>query len=78
MLYDILEGTARYPGLLLAPAEGFGLQPGLFLPIFRTNPVVLSNNFVIFRTYPVKLRTNKVIFRRYTVMARRKRWGNAR
>ena len=28
----ILEDTARYAGLLLAPAEGFGLQPRLFLP----------------------------------------------
>ena len=28
----ILEGTARYAGLLLAPAEGFGLRPRLFLP----------------------------------------------
>ena len=27
-----LEGTARYVGLLLAPAEGFGLRPTLFLP----------------------------------------------
>ena len=28
----ILEDTARYAGLLLAPAEGFGLWPTLFLP----------------------------------------------
>ena len=28
----ILEDTARYAGLLLAPAEGFGLRPRLFLP----------------------------------------------
>ena len=27
----LLEDTARYAGLLLAPAEGFGLQPRLFL-----------------------------------------------
>ena len=27
-----LEDTARYAGLLLAPAEGFGLWPTLFLP----------------------------------------------
>ena len=32
-LYNhILEGTARYAGLLLAPAEGFGVRPRLFLP----------------------------------------------
>ena len=28
----LLEGTARYAGLLLAPAEGFGLRPRLFWP----------------------------------------------
>ena len=28
----ILEDTARYAGLLLAPAEGFSLRPRLFLP----------------------------------------------
>ena len=27
-----LEDTARYAGLLLAPAEGFGLWPRLFCP----------------------------------------------
>jgi hypothetical protein len=27
-----LEDTARYAGLLLAPAESFGLRPRLFLP----------------------------------------------
>ena len=27
-----LEDVARYAGLLLAPAEGFGLRPRLFLP----------------------------------------------
>ena len=28
----ILEDTARYKGLLLAPAEGLGLRQRLFLP----------------------------------------------
>ena len=28
-----LEDTARYADLLLAPAEGFGLRPRLFLPL---------------------------------------------
>ena len=28
----MLEDTARYAGLLLASAEGFGLRPRLFLP----------------------------------------------
>ena len=27
----VLEGKARYAGLLLAPAEGFGLQPRFFM-----------------------------------------------
>ena len=30
--YYKLEDMARYAGLLLAPAEGFGLRPRLFLP----------------------------------------------
>ena len=30
--YMPLEDTARYAGLLLAPAEGFDLWPRLFLP----------------------------------------------
>ena len=32
MFLNELEDTARYAGLLLAPAEGFGLRPRLFLP----------------------------------------------
>ena len=32
MSFIILEDTARYAGLLLAPAEGFGLRPRFFLP----------------------------------------------
>ena len=28
-----LEGTARYAGLILDPAEGFSLQPWLFMPL---------------------------------------------
>ena len=34
LLYS-LEGAARYAGLLLAPAEGFGLRPrpGLFMSV---------------------------------------------
>ena len=34
------EDTARYVGLFLAPAEGFGLWPGLVLP-FRQNKTLL-------------------------------------
>ena len=40
-----LEGTARYAGLLLAPAEGFGLRPRLFLPFGKKRAyyAVLAN-----------------------------------
>ena len=31
--YIILEGTARYAGLLLAPVKGFGLHPRLFVAL---------------------------------------------
>ena len=30
-----LEGTARYAGLLLAPAEGFGLRPRPLWPLAK-------------------------------------------
>ena len=36
-LWLILEGAARYEGLLLAPVEGFGLWPRLFLPFGQKN-----------------------------------------
>ena len=32
LLITLLEGTACYAGLLLTPAESFGLQPRTFLP----------------------------------------------
>ena len=32
-LWLILEGAARYEGLLLAPVEGFGLWPKAFLAL---------------------------------------------
>ena len=44
----ILEGTARYEGLLLAPAESFGRRPRLFYAVFayvRPYLVVSSNLF---------------------------------
>ena len=38
VLLQILEGAARYAGLLLAPAEGFGLGPRpFFLPFGQKN-----------------------------------------
>ena len=33
MLSLVLEGTARYTGFLLAPAEGFGRGQGFFYPL---------------------------------------------
>ena len=33
LIYEILEGAARYAGVLLAPAEGFGLRPMLFFAL---------------------------------------------
>ena len=33
----VLEDTARYAGLLLAPAESFGLWPRVFLPFGQKN-----------------------------------------
>ena len=32
-MVNTLEGTARYAGILLAPAEAFGLRPRHFLPL---------------------------------------------
>ena len=39
-IHKELEGTARYAGLLLAPAEGFGLWPRLFLPFGQKNSLL--------------------------------------
>ena len=36
-----LEDTARYAGLLLAPAEGFGLCPRLFLPFRQKKELIM-------------------------------------
>ena len=54
-----LEDTARYTGLLLAPAEGFGLRPRVVYPVGKTRPfydvlvnfrpfLVSSSNLIIF------------------------------
>ena len=53
MYYEILEGAARYAGLLLAPAEGFGLRPrpffalrakkGLFMSVFAQILVIFGD-----------------------------------
>ena len=34
-LLNLLEDTARYAGLLLAPAEGFGLRPRPVWPLAK-------------------------------------------
>ena len=40
-LYGVLEDTARYAGVLLAPAEGFGLRTSLFFAFFRAKKEVI-------------------------------------
>ena len=35
---ELIEGTAPYAGLLLAPTEGFGLQPRHILPYEKKKP----------------------------------------
>jgi len=40
-LFITLEDTARYAGLLLAPAEGFGLRPRLFLPFWHNKELIM-------------------------------------
>ena len=37
-----LEGTARYAGLLLAPAEGFGLRPRPFFDLRAKKDLFMS------------------------------------
>ena len=55
LFYDGLEGAARYAGLLLAPAEGFGLRPrpsanSFFCPSGKKNLFmsVLAQILIIF------------------------------
>ena len=38
----ILEGAARYAGLLLAPAEGFGLRPRPFFALRANKDIFMS------------------------------------
>ena len=38
----ILEGAARYAGLLLAPAEGFGLRPRPFFALRAKKDLFMS------------------------------------
>ena len=46
----ILEDTARYAGLLLAPAEAFGLRPRAFLAL-RANKGLILLFWPIFRNF---------------------------
>ena len=41
-LFLILEGAARYAGLLLAPAEGFGLRPRPFFALRAKKDLFMS------------------------------------
>ena len=38
----VLEGEARYAGLLLAPAEGFGLRPRPFFALRAKKDLFMS------------------------------------
>ena len=42
LLLKPLEGAARYAGLLLAPAEGFGLRPIPFFALRAKNNLFMS------------------------------------
>ena len=41
-LLEPLEGAARYAGLLLAPAEGFGLRPRPFVALRAKKDLFMS------------------------------------
>ena len=41
-LLNRLEGAARYVGLLLAPAEGFGLRPRPFFALWAKKDLFMS------------------------------------
>ena len=41
-IYVVLEDTANYAGLLLAPAEGFGIRPRLFCPSGKKESLLYS------------------------------------
>ena len=51
-VYITLEGATRYAGLLLAPAEGFGLRPRAFLPFGQTKSLFHAV-FAYFRPFLV-------------------------
>ena len=42
-----LEGAARYAGLLLAPADGFGLQTGLSLALWAQKELFCCFSFFL-------------------------------
>jgi hypothetical protein len=42
VVLQTLEGTARYAGLLLAPAESFGLRPRIFLPFGQKKELIIQ------------------------------------
>ena len=47
--YKVLEDTARYVGLLLAPAEGFGGGQGFFCPSGKK--IIFYDVFAFFRPF---------------------------
>ena len=58
-----LDGTDRYARLLLAPAEGFGLEPRLFMPFGHkksfSNPKKNSRIFLLKKNTYLKFSNNK-------------------
>ena len=54
----LLQGTDRYAGFLLAPAEGFGLQLRFFAFEAKKNFLCCFCLFVVFSSTPVTLSRN--------------------
>ena len=52
-VYSILGDTARYAGLLIAPAEGSGLQPRFFLPFGQKRRALFFAVLAYFRLFLV-------------------------
>ena len=57
----MVEDTARYAGLLLAPAEGFGLPPRLFLPLQKVQKIQKLSKMIKKSENPKKSQKNSKI-----------------
>ena len=60
-VWNKLEDTARYAGFLLAPAEGFGLRPRLFL-LFGNKCPASTQLFLLFVCFVYSLLLNLQLF----------------